>query len=79
MIAASSNALKFCLEDEPIKPFMYHSFVTPTEEDTTLAEVSSQKLASYVHNPDTAMTIGVLHEGNLGETVAIPAGAFRLS
>ena len=59
-------------------PFMYQSFVTPTEEDTTLAETSSQKLASYVHNPDAAMTISVLHEGSLGETVVIPSGAFRL-
>lgn len=78
MKATSSNALVFCLEDEPMQAFMYQSFVTPTEADTTLAETSSQKLASYVRNPDAAMTIGVLHEGSLGETVVIPSGAFRL-
>lgn len=46
-IKAGLNALVFCLGDEPMQPSMYQSFVTPTEADTTLAETSSQKLASY--------------------------------
>ena len=54
------------------------TIVTPTEEDAALAETSSQKLASYVQNPDAAVTIGVLHEANLAETVAIPPSALRL-
>jgi excisionase family DNA binding protein len=78
MKAISLNTLVFCLEIKQMQSSMYQSFVTPTEEDTTLAETSSQKLASYVHNPDVAMTIGVLQEGSLGETVVIPSGAFRL-
>lgn len=52
--------------------------VAPTERETQLAEVSSRALSSYVRNTE-AQTIRVLPEnGGRGETVTIPAVAFRL-
>lgn len=52
--------------------------ITPTEEDATLATISSRKLASYVHDHATFRTISVLEDDTLKETVSIPATAFRL-
>ena len=81
MIVTSLNALvtpSTLSGHQTMPPSIYQSFVTPTEEDTTLAETSSQKLASYVHAPDAAMTISILREGELEETVAIPPSAFQL-
>jgi excisionase family DNA binding protein len=50
----------------------------PTEEDATLAKISSQTLASYVRNNDTYRTIKVVQDNTTSETVTIPAAAFRL-
>lgn len=52
--------------------------ILPTEQDATLAQASSRVLASYVQNKEPYRTIKVMQDDNTGETVAIPAEAFRL-
>jgi len=52
--------------------------VAPTEREAELAEISSRTLSSYVRDAE-AQTIRVLPEdGGRGESVTIPAVAFRL-
>jgi len=52
--------------------------VAPTEREAQLAEISSRTLSSYVRDSE-AQTIKVLPEnGGRGESVTIPAVAFRL-
>ncbi|GAB1542531.1 hypothetical protein NUACC21_52050 [Scytonema sp. NUACC21] len=49
----------------------------PTEEDTTLARVSSQALASYVRK-GAYPTINIVENNVVSETVTVPAEAFQL-
>lgn len=58
----------------------YRNFkpIPPTEEDATVAQASSRTLASYVQNQGAYRTIKVVQDDTTGETVAIPAEAFRL-
>lgn len=51
--------------------------VAPTEREAQLAESSSRTLSSYMHDGET-QTIKVAKDGGRGETVMIPAVAFRL-
>ena len=52
--------------------------VAPTEEDTTLAQASSQALASYIQNHQIEQTIKVMFHEGMSETITIPASAFHL-
>jgi len=53
--------------------------IAPTEEDVTLAQVSSRKLASYLQNKGASRTIAVvMQDDTTGEKVTIPPEAFRL-
>jgi excisionase family DNA binding protein len=52
--------------------------ITPTEEDVTLAQVSSKKFASYLQNKETYRTITVIQDDTTSEKVTIPMEAFRL-
>lgn len=52
--------------------------VAPTEKDASLAKTSSRALASYVKNKGAYRTIKVMQDDNTGETVVVPAEAFRL-
>lgn len=58
----------------------YRNFrpIPPTEEDATVAQASSQTLASYVQNQGAYRTIKVMQDDTTGEAVTIPAEAFRL-
>jgi excisionase family DNA binding protein len=52
--------------------------IAPTEEDSALAQASSQILASYVSSDESHYTIRVLPDGTTGEAVTIPRAAFSL-
>jgi hypothetical protein len=52
--------------------------VLPTAEDATLAQASSQILASYLQNKVERYAIKVMPDNATGETVEIPEEAFRL-
>ncbi|MBD2006588.1 MULTISPECIES: helix-turn-helix domain-containing protein [Cyanophyceae] len=53
--------------------------IAPTEEDVTLAQVSSRKLASYLQNKGASRTIAVvMQDDTTGEKVTLPPEAFRL-
>lgn len=52
--------------------------VAPTERETQLAEASSRALSSYVRNTESQIIRVVPESGGRGESVTIPAVAFRL-
>lgn len=52
--------------------------VAPTLEDTTLAKISSQILASYLQKNASYQTFKVMQDEIQGETVTIPAAALSL-
>lgn len=51
--------------------------IAPTEEDATLAQASSRILASYLPDKCSNHTIRIMANDTTGETVAIPAAAYR--
>ena len=52
--------------------------VLPTAEEATLAQTSSQILATYLPNKVASYAIKVMLDNATGETVEIPEEAFRL-
>ncbi len=52
--------------------------IAPTERETQLAEASSRALSSYVRNTESQIIRVVPENGGRGESVTIPAVAFRL-
>ncbi|OCR00880.1 excisionase [Oscillatoriales cyanobacterium USR001] len=52
--------------------------IPTTEQDATLAQVSSRTLASYIQTQKAYRTIRLVQDEKMGETVAIPEVAFRL-
>jgi hypothetical protein len=52
--------------------------ILPTEDDAVLAQVSYQKLVSYLQQKEANLTLKIMQDDTNGETVTIPAEAFRL-
>jgi len=52
--------------------------IAPTEEDSALAQASSQILASIMNSDESHYTIRVMLDGTKGEAVTIPKAALRL-
>lgn len=52
--------------------------IPTTEQDATLAQVSSRTLASYIQNQKAYRTIRLVQDEKMSETVTIPEVAFRL-
>ncbi|WP_414566380.1 MULTISPECIES: helix-turn-helix domain-containing protein [unclassified Anabaena] len=61
-----------------LNPHQTLEFVVPTEEEATLAQASSQALASYIENLQTGHTIKVVVDEGTSKTIKIPASALHL-